>query len=385
MKDLKILLGYPFFPSNAYQDVEQQALDYINIIKRAGFNIDGFCITVNPPAHALNFIELNDLWQNGNKDLHILYNKLEEKLDNFDVFINGPGINLHPEFIKQLPVFTVFGCNDDPENSHNLSKPAAYAYDLCLIGNIAEIETYHQWGIRNVEWFPMGIYPEFYNSNITYNNILNGERDIDLFMMIDKSSPRRIERLNKIEEAFPNGYFYGKGWKRGYLPIGQERNYLQRAKIGINIHNSTGPINLRTYYLPANGVMQICDNKSNLGKIFELDKEVVGFNTIEECIELCKYYLEHDEERKKIAAAGWKRATEEYTLEATFTRVYNIISECMVEKKKNADATLKCNKKIALRHYNQVKYKWPLYSLKKSTILLSRKIHNKHKLIKNLI
>ena len=87
---------------------------------------------------------------------------------------------------------------------------------------------------------------------------------------------------------------------------------LQRTKIGINIHNSTGPINLRTYYLPANGVMQICDNKSYLGKVFELNKEVVGFDTIDEAIELCHYYLMHDDERRKIAAAGWERVLLDY-------------------------------------------------------------------------
>jgi len=88
--------------------------------------------------------------------------------------------------------------------------------------------------------------------------------------------------------------------------------------VGINIHNSTGPINFRTFYLPANGVLQICDNKSHLGQIFELGKEVVGYDSIDEAIELTRYYLEHEEERRAIAAAGWRRTLREYNEVAAF-------------------------------------------------------------------
>ena len=101
----------------------------------------------------------------------------------------------------------------------------------------------------------------------------------------------------------------------------------QKTKIGPNFHNSTGPINYRLYTLPANGVMQLCDNKSHLGSIFELDKEVVGFNTVEEAIELTKYYLSHENERVDIAVAGWKRALKDYNEYAVFGLVEKFVSE----------------------------------------------------------
>jgi hypothetical protein len=64
--------------------------------------------------------------------------------------------------------------------------------------------------------------------------------------------------------------------------------------------------------------MQICDNKEWLGRIFKLDKEVVGFDSVEEAIDLCRYYLEHEEERRTIAAAGWERALSDYNEGAVF-------------------------------------------------------------------
>lgn len=113
-------------------------------------------------------------------------------------------------------------------------------------------------------------------------------------MVIDKLSRlRRIRRLN-IEKAFPEASFWGRGWKNVYLPSGQFLNYLQRVSIDLNIHNSIGAINTRLFYLPFNGVMQVCNNKKYIGKVFELGKEVVGFDTIEECIDLTNYYLNHN-------------------------------------------------------------------------------------------
>lgn len=330
---MKILHGYPYYPANnTYGNVEKINLNYLQRLREGGIDIEGFCLTIDPPNECLSFKDLDSRWKNGDRKLLSLYEKLLKALEGKDVFFNAAGINLHPEFVETLPLITVFGCNDDPENSHNLSKPAAHAYDLCLIGNIAEIESYKSWGIRNVEWLPLGLMPNMYDHSLTYDKIVNGIRDIDLFMIIDKLSPWRKGKMIKMEAAFPDAHFYGKGWIRGYISRNDDLNFLGRSKIGPNFHNSSGPINSRTYYLPANGVMQICDNKSYLGKIYKLNNEVVGFDTVEECIDLCRYYLAHDNERRIIAAAGWKRAIEDYNELSVFKRAISAIESIKENK-----------------------------------------------------
>jgi spore maturation protein CgeB len=358
MSDLTILYGYPWFSSEAYGNVRDRNLAHFDKLNQAGFSVEGFCLTLNPPGPCLTFKELDRKWRWGDRQLLHMYEKLEHALEGKDVLINGSGINLHPEFISKLHVFTVFQCFDDPENSENLSKPAAAAYDLCLVGNIAEVETYRTWGVKYAEWVPMGLRPPLYDPSLTYDEILSSDRDIDLFMMLDRSYQWRKDRLDKLEAAFPNAHFYGRGWPRGYLATGKEREYLRRAKIGPNIHNSTGPINGRTFYLPGNGVLQICDNKSYLGRIFELGKEVVGFDTIEECIDLCKYYLDHDEERRVIAANGWKRAVADYTEVAVFKRNVDLFNKLIVLKQKKVMTG--CNSHHQLR---STALRWPLYAV----------------------
>jgi hypothetical protein len=288
-----------------------------------------------------------------------MYERLEKSIEGQDVFFNAPGINLHPRFVEKLPIFTVYGCNDDPESSEWLSKPVAAAYDLCLIGNIAEIETYKSWGVKNVKWMPIGLQPQIYDTSLTEKDIMNESRDIDLFMMIDKEFPPRKQRMIKMEQAFPSAHFYGNGWSRGFMPNEKQLEFLRRAKIGPNFHNSTGPINFRTFYLPANGVMQICDNKSHLGKIYELGKEVIGFDSVEECIDLCRYYLEHDTERKEIAVRGWKRAITDYNEIAVFEKYF--IHE--VEKHLNIPLSRTTTTNIVLNYYKQYKYIFPLKNM----------------------
>jgi spore maturation protein CgeB len=325
----RFLLGYPYYRSSAYSNVEQMALTYQRRLREAGFDVEGFCLTTDAPGPRLTWPELDRRWKRGDRALLGMYERLQKKLEGKDVLINEAGINLHPEFVATLPVLTAYQCNDDPESSADLSKPVAAAYDLCLVGNIAEVETYRSWGVKRAEWRPMGVQPEVYDPALTRDQILNGERDLELFMMLDRLAPWRRERVEKLARAFPDAHFYGEGWPRGFMPASEQQVFLKRAKIGPNIHNSTGPINYRTFYLPANGVLQICDNKAHLAQIFELGTEAIGFDTMEECIEQCRYYMAHDAERRVIAAAGWARAIRDYTEIPIFQRVVEIVSEML--------------------------------------------------------
>jgi hypothetical protein len=245
------------------------------------------------------------------------------------VFINWVGINVHPEFLPQLKTFNVFACHDDPENSENLSKPAAAAYDLCFCGNLAELDSYKSWGVRQAFHWPLGFRADDFDPELTEETILHGHRPRDLILICDYSAPWRRPKLDQLAAAFPNSRFHGHGWPAGFLPESHRILAMQRAKIGPNIHHSTGPINFRTFILPANGVLLVGDNRRHLGKLFELEKEAVGFDTIDEAIDLCRFYLAHDRERREIAAAGWKRAHRDYNEVTIFRQVVNQIEIAM--------------------------------------------------------
>jgi len=73
--------------------------------------------------------------------------------------------------------------------------------------------------------------------------------------------------------------------------------------------------------------MQICDNKSQLAKIFKLDDEVIGFDSIDEAIEKAAYYLTHEDERRAVAAKGWSRAVRHYNEVECFGRMVKAVEK----------------------------------------------------------
>jgi len=109
------------------------------------------------------------------------------------------------------------------------------------------------------------------------------------------------------------------------LPIARNRVYENTA-IGINMHLThpaceTG--NARTYELAYNGVAQIIDTSdvSLIKNIFIPNKEILTYESIEECIFQTKRLMQDDDLRYKIALAGYKKATEEYSYSKTFEKL----------------------------------------------------------------
>ena len=90
---------------------------------------------------------------------------------------------------------------------------------------------------------------------------------------------------------------------------------LRDSLLTLNHHGDVGPYanNLRLFEATGVGTLLITDWKENLAEMFEPGKEVIVYRTPEECAELIKYYLEHDDERQAIARAGQQRTLREHT------------------------------------------------------------------------
>lgn len=315
---MRFLLGHSYAHSGTFGREWLEA--WAQRLRDAGTMVDLIQIGMDVPGRRLSFPELDRRWWRGDAALMQLYERIAAKAESYDVLINAGALNLHPEFLRQLPLTTVLRFNDGPESNEH-AEPVALAHDLCCTGNIAELDIYRSWGVQQVYWTPIGFMADDYDPALTEDAILSRERKVDVSFLCERITSFRRAKVDKFATTFPQGVYRGPGWPTGFLPEAERIPLLQNTKIGINIHNSTGPINFRTYYLPANGVLQICDNKSHLGGIFELNKEVVGYDSIDEAIDLTRYYLAHEDERREIAAAGWKRSLRDYNEVAAFDSV----------------------------------------------------------------
>lgn len=269
------------------------------------------------------FPELDRRWRARDPDLLAAYERLAGRIAAADALIAAGGSMLHPEFIAGFAIHKTFLCADDPESSAVLSQPVAPHFDRCFVFNVACLDDYRAWGCRNVEPLFHGLRPELVDPRLTEQRILEGHRDLDVAVFCDRelNPSDRAQRLERLVAAFPQALVRGRGWPGGFASDAEMRAAYARARIGWNLHHSIGPCNTRLFTLPASGVLQICDNAPRLRHFFELDREIVGFDSVEECIDKTRYYLAHERERREIAARGWRRATTEYTEARQWQRI----------------------------------------------------------------
>ncbi len=71
--------------------------------------------------------------------------------------------------------------------------------------------------------------------------------------------------------------------------------------------------NSRLYEATGMGPLLVTDDKCNLSDIFEPDREVITYRTVDECVEKILYYLEHEDARRDIASAGQRRTLSTHT------------------------------------------------------------------------
>ena len=79
---------------------------------------------------------------------------------------------------------------------------------------------------------------------------------------------------------------------------------------------------MRTYEIPAHGMLMISDKGGGNGhaQIFEPEHEAVYYDSLSEAIELIEFCLANDDERVRIAKAGFDRYWRDYQWEENLLR-----------------------------------------------------------------
>ena len=107
---------------------------------------------------------------------------------------------------------------------------------------------------------------------------------------------------------------------------------LQSMKVALNIHidiSANSASNMRLYEATGVGSCLLTDWKDDLPMQYEPETEVVAYRSVEECVEKAQYLLDHEDERKRIAAAGQKRTLRDHTVAHRVERLHEIISTFM--------------------------------------------------------
>ena len=101
-------------------------------------------------------------------------------------------------------------------------------------------------------------------------------------------------------------------------------NIYNAGKINLNLHSSTfhygiNPegdfVNPRTFEIAACKGFQLLDHRSDLINLFNIDKELIVFQSLEELKDQIEYFLKNPDLRNSIASRSYTRVLNEHTIE----------------------------------------------------------------------
>ena len=148
----------------------------------------------------------------------------------------------------------------------------------------------------------------------------------------------RARLLERIAEQLPfEGWGYGwDGLSDGPL----RRAYrgeawgidmyrvLAQSRVVVNVHSSAAEgfaNNMRLFEATGAGALLLTEVAPNLADFFEPGREVATYDGPDELMEKLGHYLEHDGERRAIAAAGQRRTLRDHTYAKVMARLAEIL------------------------------------------------------------
>ena len=84
-------------------------------------------------------------------------------------------------------------------------------------------------------------------------------------------------------------------------------------------------IRMRDFEIPMTGAAAFLEYSAELGEYYDLETEIVSFDSPEELAAKATYYASHARELQMIAEAGYKRATTDHTWESRFKVAFDKI------------------------------------------------------------
>jgi spore maturation protein CgeB len=212
-------------------------------------------------------------------------------------------------------------------------------YDLVISSFPPTVEFFQRKGIPAVLHrlgFDPEVLPPQGNSPRTYPVTFVGS-----LFTIHKS---RIEWLEQLCALVPELQIWGPGvelldasspLRRRHMGVvwGSEMyEVLLRSQITLNHHGDVAPYanNCRLFEATGAGAMLLTDWKANLQDLFDVGREVAAYRTAEECAEMIRHYLAHEEARHSMARAGQARTLRDHTYRIRMQELIDIVHKRMV-------------------------------------------------------
>ena len=127
--------------------------------------------------------------------------------------------------------------------------------------------------------------------------------------------------IRKVTHRFPSVY----GAAIHYDEINEiwNRSKISYTPMEASVGADVLQIKSRTFEQGLSGTMMICRQSPNLELYYEPGKEFVSFDDLDDCVEKVRWYLQHESERARVAAAYRDRTRAEHMWTHRFEKMFD--------------------------------------------------------------
>ena len=297
---------------------------------------------------------LDNLYYDRDPGLMRMYDAVQQVLarEGADALLVDNVLPYHPDFLRNVRAYKVLRTTDGPVTAYDRDFAYVHAYDHVLFHSPAYSrdldmrEKLRYVGARRADFWPLAVFDRMFDATRTEETILANDRDVEI-VFIGSLVRDKMPLLARLRRTFGrrmrlhgqtnwkrNAYFAVRhrvpAWVRPvafeeYVPL------YQRSQIGVNIHNrgmyTVG--SYRFFELPANGVMQISDGGPYLSSFFDVGNEIVGYDDADDLVRKIRFYLDHPEERRRIALNGFRAVMARHRIRQRLHEAADLIARGM--------------------------------------------------------
>jgi spore maturation protein CgeB len=191
-------------------------------------------------------------------------------------------------------------------------------YHLNLVYRHSDLKNYPLVGASNVRVLRSHYLPWLHRP------LTNETKDIDFGLYGHSERDRRLKDVSFLMQSVKGRYaIRGALWKEfgrhepwALMETSEVQNeeyvrFINRTKIVLAFLSTLNAdtYTRRCFEIPACGSFMLCQRTEDLLSLFCEDQEAVFFGSADELVTKARYYLKHDSERLRIAAAGFRRCT----------------------------------------------------------------------------
>ncbi|MFH1062519.1 MAG: glycosyltransferase [Candidatus Omnitrophota bacterium] len=190
-------------------------------------------------------------------------------------------------------------------------------YDCIFSQRKHLFDSYLTKGIKRVEFLPLFYYPEHHPVVVSEKDKLLWGSDIAFMGTWNKEREKIIEALTGY-----NVKIWGAQWNRSKPSFKKKfeitnkiawledmSKVVSSTKIIVDnlTKGQTDKVNMKNYQIPACGGVLLTQRTDVIQELFEENKEVICYDSLEELREKCEYYLKNEAARNSIAVNGYKK------------------------------------------------------------------------------